>query len=527
MKRTWTLIGAGALWLSACASEPPTGPDAGAELLEQVVTTMGGWEVLSMIERQELISEGTEYEPHQAVRPGDERELNIFNKTVMVDFTSGSMRLQFNGDRSYPAPGTVRFTEVIDPDAGALITPGEDEDAIERLQGSRVAARLRDVNRLAARFPFVARDAGDLVRAEDQLIGETTYQVLEYTDNGARVQVLVRIDGFGRVPHSVIYHETDPLYGDTRNQMVFSDWRPSQVGATDEGRAITAQLPFSQSMFLNGDRYLEESFRNIINNGAFDAETFAIPGEVRNAPEPGERVLSQITLRRAGMGFGPLPGYAEVPIVAPLEEVAPGILHAVGGSHHSMVIEMADHVIVVEAPLFEERSIGVIEAIEARFPDKPIRYAVVSHYHADHSGGIRAYGALGATIVAHESIVPFLETVLGSPSTVRADSLAESGAAPTVEGVGSEPLELSDGARTVQIVEVPNNHAAGMVITYVPDAQVVFVSDLYSPPNPVNADNANARAFYDAVVAAGLDVETVVGGHGGTGPFQNLANVMN
>ena len=192
-----------------------------------------------------------------------------------------------------------------------------------------------------------------------------------------------------------------------------------------------------------------------------------------------------------------------------------------------MVVEMEDHLIVVEAPLFEERSIGVIEAVEARFPDKPIRYTVVTHYHADHSGGIRAYAGKGATVIGHESIVPFLETVLNSPSTVRPDMLSQSGLTPAVEGVGSEPMELTDGSRTVQIVEVPNNHAAGMVVVYLPEERVVFVSDLYSPPNPVEADNANARAFHDAVVAAGLDVETVVGGHGTTGPFAALANVMN
>ena len=528
MQRMWILVCASMLLLSACGSGPETGPEAGAELLEEVVVTLGGWDLLSMVERQELVSEGTEWEPHQALQPGGERELNIFNRNLIVDFGSGSMRLQFNGTRSYPSPAPVRFTEVIDGDVGALFTPGaDDEETVERIQGSRVAARMRDVNRLPVRFPFIARDAGDLSRAEDRVIGETAYQVLQYTDSGAAVEVLVRIEGFSKFPHSVIYLETDPLYGDTQNQIVFSEWAPSQIAATEEGRAILIQLPFTQTMYLNGDLFIEEFFRNIINNGSFNDGSFDIPDDVRSASEPGERILSQITIRRAGMGFGPLPGYAEVPVVAPLEEIAPGLFHAVGGSHHSMVVEMEDHLIVVEAPLFEERSIGVIEAIEARFPDKPIRYAVVTHYHADHSGGIRAYAGKGATVIGHESIVPFLETVVNSPSTVRPDMLSQSGLTPAVEGVGAEPMELSDGVRTVQIVEVPNNHAAGMVVAYLPEERVVFVSDLYSPPNPVEADNANARAFYDAVGAAGLDVETVVGGHGGTGPFAALANVMN
>jgi glyoxylase-like metal-dependent hydrolase (beta-lactamase superfamily II) len=527
MQRVWIFAAfVGVLALSACASEPPTGPEAGMELLDEMVTTMGGWDVLSMIERQELITNGNEWEPHQAERPGAVRELNIFNRTTLVDFGGPSMRLEFVGTRSYPSPAAVNFTDVIDGDVGALVSEGDDgEDTFERMQGSRFAARMRDIHRLPSQLPFVARESGNLVRAEDRTVGENIFQVLEFTDGEAPVEILILIEGFSKFPTSVTYTETDPLYGDTENTLVYSDWRPSQVAATEEGRPISAQFPFVETMFLNGDRYSETTYRNIINNGSFDEGTFDIPDEVRAASEPGERVLSQITLRRAGMGFGALPGYADLPEVAPLEEIAPGVLQAVGGSHNSMIVEMEGHLIVVEAPLFEERSIGVIEAIEARFPDKPIRYTIVTHFHADHSGGIRTYAAKGATVVAHESIVDFLETVVTAPSTIRPDLLEEAGATPTVEGV-TDMMELSDGTRTVQVLPVPNDHAAGMVMVYLPEEGIVFVSDLYSPPNPVDADNANARAFYDAVVAAELDVETVVGGHGTTGSFQNLANVM-
>ena len=527
MQRVWIFAAfAAVLALSACASEPPTGPEAGMELLDEMVTTMGGWDLLSMIERQELIANGTQWEPHQAERPGGVRELNIFNRTTMVEFSGPSMRLEFVGTRSYPSPAAVNFTEVIDSDVGALINDGDDDEEIfERMQGSRFAARMRDIHRLPSQLAIVARDSGSLVRAEDRTVGENTFQVLEFSDGGTPVEILILVEGFSKFPSSVTYTETDPLYGDTANTLVYSDWRPSQVSTNEEGRPISAQFPFAESMFLNGDRYSETTYRNIINNGSFDEGIFGIPDEVRAVSEPGERVLSQITLRRAGMGFGPLPGYADLPEVAPLEEIAPGVLHAVGGSHNSMVVEMEDHLIVVEAPLFEERSIGVIEAIEARFPDKPIRYAIVTHFHADHSGGIRTYAAKGATVVAHESIVDFLETVVTAPSTVRPDMLEEAGVTPTVEGV-SDVLELTDGTRTVQVLPVPNDHAQGMVMVYLPDEGIIFVSDLYSPPNPVDADNANARAFYDAVVAADLDVETVVGGHGTTGQFQALANVM-
>jgi len=46
---------------------------------------------------------------------------------------------------------------------------------------------------------------------------------------------------------------------------------------------------------------------------------------------------------------------------------------------------MKDHIVVVEAPLFEERSVAVMNAIEAKIPGKPIKYLVMTHFHIDHS----------------------------------------------------------------------------------------------------------------------------------------------
>src|SRR5262249_51618157 len=95
-----------------------------------------------------------------------------------------------------------------------------------------------------------------------------------------------------------------------------------------------------------------------------------------------------------------------------LNEVAPGVVWLTGGSHHSLAIEMADHLIVVEAPLYEERSQAVISALEARFPGKPIRSLVSTHFHYDHLGGVRAYAAKGASIVASTLSQDFIQKVL-------------------------------------------------------------------------------------------------------------------
>ena len=150
----------------------------------------------------------------------------------------------------------------------------------------------------------------------------------------------------------------------------------------------------------------------------------------------------------------------------------------------------------------------------------------MTHFHIDHSGGIRAYAAKGATIVAHESIVPFLKTVLSRPKTIRPDSLAKAGnLTPNIEAV-NDTKSLTDGERTVELREIPNPHVKGMLVAFLPAEKLLFVSDLFTPGTPIDAGNtdgiANANALHTALTTAKLSVDRVVGGHGDIARFQEL-----
>jgi glyoxylase-like metal-dependent hydrolase (beta-lactamase superfamily II) len=503
------------LFLLACAAScspaPETGPDAAQALIDMSAESMGGWAAMDAIRTQEILTGGGDWEPMQAIEPGGEpRQLNTFGQTLLVDFDSGRMKLTFDALRTYPAPAPVKFTEVIDNEVGMLqTTDAAGATVSERLHPSRYATRLRDLNRLPLRVLYVAKNAPGLTRSEDVNVDSKTYQVLKYTDSGLPVEL--HIDSFNMLPARVVYTEDDPIMGDTLNEAAFSDWRESDG----------VRLPYTVSTFLNGNKIREERVRTLINNSRFDSGAFDIPADIRAQPEVGERVVSQWTLRRAVMGVGYADFAREQKV--DLVQLSPGVLHVTGSTHHSMAVEMADHIIVVEAPLFEERSLAVIKAIEERFPGKPIRYLVVTHFHFDHSGGVRAFAAKGATILAHEAIVPFLKEVLARPKTVKPDSLANAGAVtPVVEGV-AQSRSLMDAARTLELREAPNPHVVGMLMAYLPAERLLFESDLYTPGAVVQPGDQNATALYLAITGANWAVDRVVGGHGGVGPFRDLA----
>ena len=499
---------------AACAS-PPTGPEAGRLLLDQTAAAMGGWSALGQIKSQEIQTSGTDWEPLQAIDPTAEpRQINSFDQTLLVDFDRKRIRLMFDATRTYPTVAPVKFVEVIDGNDGMLANDNE------RLHPSRLATRLRDYNRLPVRILYTARDAGDLTRSEDQTVAGATVEVLKYTDSGLPVEL--HIDAETMLPVRVVYMEDDPIYGDTPNEVAFSNWKEHDG----------VRLPETQITRLNGKKIREEHVRSLVMNPPLEDASFAIPDAVTSQPENGQRIVSQWVLRRVVMGvayqdFGREQKVEVVP-------VAPGVYHIRGGSHHSMVVEMMDHLIVVEAPLFDERSVAVIRALEEKFPNKPIKHLVVTHFHFDHSGGVRAYVAKGATVVAHESILPFINEMIQRPHTIRPDSLSEAmKKSPVTPSVGRiSPVQvLTDGERRVEVRDIPSDHATGMTIAYLPKEKIVFVSDLYSPPGPtpnpsVIFERGRSAAFYEALKNTGLKVETIVGGHGTVGSLRDLEKAL-
>ncbi len=499
-------------WLVSCSpAAPPTGPDAAKAVIEESATAMGGWANIDAVKGQEILTGGGDWEPMQAKAPtADPLQVDIFGQTILIDLEKNRVKVTNDGKRSYPAPGPVKFTEILTPEAAMLQTTAADGKVTsERLHPSRLATRLRDMNRLPIRVLKVAKAAPELTRAADVTVGKKTYHVLKYKDSGLAVEL--HIDTFNKLPARVIYTEDDPIYGDTQNELSYDDFKVVD----------SVRLPNVYVTFLNGKKIREERIRTLINNPKLDEASFAIPDDVKAQPENGERIVSQWTLRRAAIGVG----YQDFgrPQTVKLDELAKGVYHVTGGTHHSLAVEMKDHVVVVELPLFDERSAAVIKAIEEKIPGKPIRYGVITHYHIDHSGGLRGYAAKGVTLLAEESIVQFVKETLSMPHMVRPDSLAKAGGNKgAVEGV-KQARELTDGERTIQLIAIPNGHADAMLAAYLPKEKLIFVSDLYTPGGAVAAGDANAVAFNAAIEKAKLSVDRVVGGHGGVGPYKDLA----
>lgn len=71
-----------------------------------------------------------------------------------------------------------------------------------------------------------------------------------------------------------------------------------------------------------------------------------------------------------------------------------------------------------------------------------------------------------------------------------------------------------------------NPHARGMLMGYVPDAKLGFVTDIWSPGPPLPAKpNPGLVSVVSAVKKAGIQPERFAGGHGSNADYASLARL--
>jgi glyoxylase-like metal-dependent hydrolase (beta-lactamase superfamily II) len=211
------------------------------------------------------------------------------------------------------------------------------------------------------------------------------------------------------------------------------------------------------------------------------------------------------------------------------ERLAPGVWMLAGGSHNSVAVEARDHVVVIEGPLYDERSAAVIEAVKKAIPGKPIRYVVNTHVHFDHAGGLGPFVAEGATIVTHASNKGYFEKAFGKRS-VSMDQYARSKKKAAIRTAGDK-LVLGDAGQPVELYHLRGNiHNDGLLVAYLPKDKLVVQADVFAPlpagaaapakPNPVQLN------FAENLERHKLAVDRIAGIHGGVVPAAELKRAL-
>ena len=274
------------------------------------------------------------------------------------------------------------------------------------------------------------------------------------------------------------------IVGDMLVETVYSGYRDFG-GVLFPSRIVQSQ---------DGYPSLDLTISAVTANPAVD---IAVPENVRNAQPAAVRVESQ--------------------------RMADGVYYLTGGTHHSLAIEMRDHIVLVDTPNNEDRALAVIAKTKELIPNKPIRYLVNTHHHWDHSGGIRTAIDEGATIVTNQMNKAFFERAAKTPHTLNPDRLSMSKRSVKIQTVRDKG-ELTDGTRTIELYTIAGNeHAADMLIVYLPKEKILAEADAYSPPATATTPLVVtavpfATALHNNIQRLKLDVQTITPFHGGRTP---------
>ncbi len=279
----------------------------------------------------------------------------------------------------------------------------------------------------------------------------------------------------------------DPILGDRHGITWYTKWQA----------AAGVKLPRQFDSYTNERLLSHNDVTALTVNGELSDTLFSIPDSIA----------------RRAQRAAPTPAA----VVVNLVELAPGVWRAEGGTHHSLVVEQARQLVIVEAPQNAIRFRAVLDTLRSRFPARPVGLVVNTHHHWDHAGGVRAALAAGLRVGTHRRNVAFVRGIAAAKKTVQPDALSRRQTLPSVVGV-SDSLTIGTGDRRIVLYELPTSHVEGMLAAYVPSARLVFAADVLSPPVPPAAPTLPALGsgeLASMVQKLGISVDRYAGAHGG------------
>jgi len=509
-----------AVLLASCAT-----PTREQSLVNRAVDAMGGAERIAGVKTITFKGTSKYWEPEQSDAPGGEsRFANETSFEGFIDAASRSSRTDIVRNFAYPAPRTFTFSEVVTPEAGYVLGVDSNGRNAQNLKstppahsmsGFRLATTQRESRRAGTgQLMLAMQRSPDKVQPAADINGQPAVSFDGF---------IVAFDPATGLPSRVRTLDYDNIWGDVNYDMILSDWR--DLGGY--------KVPMNRKYELAGRPVIETNLTDVRFNQSVDTARLQVPADLRTgaAKPAGRNVPYQWVMRRQFIGT-----YMDSDNVSfdtrgsqglRLQEIAPGVHQIQGGTHNSLVVEMSDHLIVLDAPVTDAQSMWLVGATRAQFPGKPIRWLVLTHHHMDHAGGVRGILAEGGTLVVGQGAGAHFRRVLSAPMTRNPDLPSRSfHMNPILEVPESHVMSDSSG-RQVIVYVMDNPHAKGMLMGWVPHARLGYVTDIWTPGPPLPPKpNPGLISVVNTVKRAGLQPERFAGGHGSTADYQLLTRLV-
>jgi glyoxylase-like metal-dependent hydrolase (beta-lactamase superfamily II) len=475
MNRAYLLSVLAAVLAVGCANKTPE-----RQLVDDAAVALGGADRIQTVRTIVMEGEGTQYNLGQDLVPnaaGQTFAVTKYRRAIDVPGERGRTDLVRVPKFAY-WQGLAPQTQIqgIDKTIGYNVTAAG--------MATRVGQAAVDDRRAELlRHPIPAvRAALDPTTQLTNLRTEQGQSIVDVLTSDKRAFTLA-IDTVTKLPSRVTMASNHVNLGDVLISTAFADYQ------NVDGLQLPTRLTTRTDAFVTADLRIA---RQSVNS---DAGDLAAPAAAATAPVP-----------------SPQPPNVTV------EEAYPGVWLLAGGSHHSALIEFADHLMLIDAPQNDARALAVMAKARELRPGKPLTQVVNSHHHFDHSGGIRAAVSEGLTIITHQGNAAFIEEVAKRPHRLVPDALAKNPKPLKIQTIAEEKV-ISDGKMTVRLYPVPGEHSETMLAAYLPRERALIVIDLYEPGEAVHMF---ARSFLEDIKQKNLAVDRIIPLHGKIVPYAQL-----
>ncbi len=478
--RDWLTALALTCW-SACARPTPE-----QQIVLDAAAALGGADAIRAVTTLVLEGEGMNGNLGQDMTPEATGQMfKVTDYRRVIDVAGGRWRLEQTRTPNFAffqGPAPQRQIQGLDGDVGYNIAPNGTATRVSvPVTTDRQAERYyHPVTILRAALDPAAKLANSRTQGNEAVVDITTPEGFTLT---------LAIDGTTKLPTRVVTMRYHVNLGDVAVETRFADYEP--IG----GLQLPTRLTTRVDAYTTADIRLT---RQVVNGEIGD---LGAPAAAASAPE--------------------LPGAP--PATVTVEELAPGIWLLAGQSHHSVVAEFSDHLMLIEAPQNETRTLAVIERARQLSPDKPLTRVVNSHHHFDHSGGIRAAVSEGLTVIAHKASAAFFQAVVERTHSLVPDALARNPRPLKLEPVDEE-LVIRDRTRTVHLYHIAGSpHADTLLMAYFPAERLLVEADVFTPGAAASPYAAN---LLENIEKRKLRVERIVPLHGKVVPFGELVKTV-
>jgi len=419
------------------------------QIIDDAAKALGGRE--NILEARTLVLEGggNQLEPEQGLRwdeigvVGAPLQIRDYKRTY--DLTNGRIRTEMTQQREYiefQGEGAIHQAQCLDGNVAFNVAENGKASRVfgqGQVEERRVEYLRHPLTLVRAALEPAAKLSNIRTQGNERLVDLTI----------GKIKLTAAFDSATKLPTRVIQMVDNPTLGDTAIETSFSDYK--EVG----GLMLPTRFTTKEDQFGTADIRIRRQAVNV------DIGDLAAPPDVASATPPAPPQSSP----------------------APAKEIAKGIWFVTGTTHHSLLVEFSDHMMLVEAPNVE-RTLAVMAKAKELRPNKPVTVLVMTHHHGDHTGGVRTAAAMGVTqVIAQKSNLELLNEMFKRPHTINPDLFSKTPSAktPKITAIDDEGV-VKDGTMTVNLYHLlENSHADSQLVIYFPQSRIFSEVDDYSP----------------------------------------------